>query len=84
MVKEAKALIEKGFAKDCPALKSLGYKEAIEFLDGKLSKKQAIEKIVILTRQYAKRQRTWFARYKNAEKISINSQKDLENINIVQ
>lgn len=80
MVKEAEALIKKGFAKNCPALKSLGYREAIEFLDNKISKKEAIEKIIILTRQYAKRQRTWFNRYKNAEKISINSKKDLENV----
>ncbi len=42
------------------ALNTVGYKEIFEFLDGKCSLEEAVEKIKINTRQYAKRQMTWF------------------------
>ncbi|MDR0292457.1 MAG: tRNA (adenosine(37)-N6)-dimethylallyltransferase MiaA [Elusimicrobium sp.] len=70
MVNETRALLLRGFTAETPALKSLGYPQIIDFIDGKITRAAAIEKIVILTRQYAKRQRTWFARYKN--KIIFN------------
>lgn len=48
----------------CNALNTVGYKELFEYLDGKLSLDQAIEKIKTNTRQYAKRQMTWFRKDK--------------------
>jgi len=42
------------------ALQTVGYKEVFDYMDGKISKEQAIEQIKIHTRQYAKRQLTWF------------------------
>ncbi|MGB4204648.1 MAG: tRNA (adenosine(37)-N6)-dimethylallyltransferase MiaA [Bacteroidales bacterium] len=42
------------------ALKTVGYKEIFEYLDGKISLSQAIEDIKTNTRRYAKRQLTWF------------------------
>ena len=42
------------------ALQTVGYKEMFEYLNGKLSLDEAIEQIKIHTRQYAKRQITWF------------------------
>jgi tRNA dimethylallyltransferase len=41
-------------------VQTVGYKELFEYLDGKLSLPQAIELIKVRTRQYAKRQVTWF------------------------
>lgn len=43
-----------------PALQTVGYKEVFDYLDGNISKEQAILKIKHHTRQYAKRQMTWF------------------------
>lgn len=42
------------------ALQTVGYKEVFDYLDGKLSWEEAVEQIIIHTRQYAKRQLTWF------------------------
>lgn len=42
------------------ALQTVGYRELFEYFDGNITKQQAIEKIKISTRQYAKRQMTWF------------------------
>lgn len=48
------------------AFQGLGYKEVKEYLDGKITKEEMIEKIKQESRRYAKRQITWFKRYKNA------------------
>lgn len=42
------------------ALQTVGYKELFDYLDKKLSINEAVERIKINTRQYAKRQMTWF------------------------
>lgn len=46
--------------KNANALQTVGYKELFEYLDGKTTKNQAIEKIKQHTRNFAKRQYTWF------------------------
>ena len=43
-----------------PSCKAIGVAEAMEMLDGCLSRDAAIARATIATRQYAKRQRTWF------------------------
>ena len=78
MAAEARQLIAEGFAPDITALKSLGYPQAIQFLKGELSRAQAIEQVAQLTRQYAKRQRTWFNRYTNAQRLTLNNFSDFQ------
>ncbi|RBL91918.1 tRNA (adenosine(37)-N6)-dimethylallyltransferase MiaA [Chitinophaga flava] len=46
------------------ALRTVGYQEIFDYLDGKLSLEQAVEDIKTHTRQYAKRQLTWFRKDK--------------------
>ncbi|MFN5814343.1 MAG: tRNA (adenosine(37)-N6)-dimethylallyltransferase [Bacteroidota bacterium] len=56
---EARSLME---YKDLPALQTVGYKEFFDYFDGKYTREEAIEKIKQHTRNYAKRQVTWFKR----------------------
>lgn len=49
--------------KHLTALQTVGYKELFDYFDGLYSKEEAIEKIKQHTRNYAKRQITWFKRY---------------------
>jgi len=56
---EARGLI--GYREN-PSLKTLGYREMFEYIDGHCSREAAIEKIKANTRHYAKRQMTWFRR----------------------
>lgn len=42
-----------------PAMKAIGVPEISDWLDGRTSREEAIERATIATRQYAKRQRTW-------------------------
>jgi len=47
-----------------PALKTVGYSEIFQYMDGAISLADAVEQIKIHTRQYAKRQLTWFRKDK--------------------
>ena len=47
---------------------------------GKIGKREALDKIIILTRQYAKRQRTWFRRYDDIIRIKCSPDKSDEDI----
>ncbi len=60
MIEEAAALIQGGFAPDCPALASFGYREAVQVIRGDLDRKSFLPLLIKGTRAYAKRQRTWF------------------------
>ncbi|MCB9342242.1 MAG: tRNA (adenosine(37)-N6)-dimethylallyltransferase MiaA [Lewinellaceae bacterium] len=51
--------------RDNPALKTVGYEEFFDFFDGKISKEEAVVKIKQHTRNYAKRQATWFRKHGN-------------------
>lgn len=63
LIEEVKLLLEK--YKEFPtAMQGLGYKEVVSYLNGEMSKNEMIEKLKMETRRYAKRQLTWFRRYK--------------------
>jgi tRNA dimethylallyltransferase len=49
--------------KDLTALKTVGYKELFDFIDGKFSLDEAVNMIKQDTRRYAKRQVTWCKKY---------------------
>jgi tRNA dimethylallyltransferase len=51
--------LEKNYSRDIPPMNSIGIKETLQYLDGKIDKKQLEEKISIATAQLAKRQRTF-------------------------
>lgn len=46
------------------AVQAIGYKEIVEYLRGRMSWEKAVETTIVRTRQYAKRQLTWFGRDK--------------------
>ena len=57
---EAKKIKNKKISSSLSANNILGLKELIEFIDGKISLEGAIERSLIRTRQYIKRQMTWY------------------------
>ena len=62
--------------KSINALQTVGYRELFAFLDGEFSLDEAVNRIKDNTRQYARRQRTWFK--KDAE-INWNTPDELFN-----
>lgn len=59
-VEEVRALLALGLDSSLPAMKAIGVPEVAAMLRGELTEAEAIERAVTATRQYAKRQRTWF------------------------
>jgi tRNA dimethylallyltransferase len=67
------------------ALQTVGYRELFDYFDGRCSLHQAVEKIKTNTRQYAKRQMTWFKRNKEINWLNAKEepfQKILSFINL--
>lgn len=62
LVEEVRTLLEQGLTGEEKPFESLGYKQVLAHLRGQLSLEQAITATEIGTRQYAKRQLTWFRR----------------------
>ncbi len=61
LLNETRRLVKRyGF--NAPAQDGLGYRQLIRHLKGELTLPEAVERIKIETRQYAKRQMTWFKR----------------------
>jgi tRNA dimethylallyltransferase len=57
---EVEALRARRLDPSLPIMKAIGVREIGELLAGRLDREAVIETAVIATRQYAKRQRTWF------------------------
>lgn len=64
LVEEVKALMAKGYDKSLVSMQGIGYKEVIDYLNGKTSLEECIDIIKRDTRHFAKRQLTWFKREK--------------------
>ena len=64
------------------AMQAIGYKELKEYLDGKTTKDEAIEKIKMESRRYAKRQLTWFRKNNDATWLDM-SRPIKENLDII-
>jgi tRNA dimethylallyltransferase len=62
------------------ALQTVGYKELFDHLNGKVSLEEAVEKIKINTRQYAKRQMTWFKKDKEVTWVDVAEDKSVIDI----
>ena len=62
LVDETKKLIDSGLKKESTAMSGIGYKELVDYHEGKASLEQTIELIKQNTRHFAKRQITWFKR----------------------
>ena len=70
LVAEVERLIESGITRGTTAQKALGYSQVIAFKEGKISEEEAIDETKRATRQYARRQETWFSRDERINWIS--------------
>jgi len=80
LVDEVKRLEELGLRSNKTAGQALGYKELLEYLDGKCGLEEAKELIKTHTRQYAKRQLTWFRRDERVKWIEIKKSENEESV----
>jgi tRNA dimethylallyltransferase len=60
LVEETRRILDLGFSPDLRSLQSVGYREAIAYIGGRITHREMIAKIQMNTRRFAKRQMTWF------------------------
>lgn len=80
LLEEVKNLKAMGLTDDMQSMKGIGYKEVLYYLDGKISLEQCIEMIKQGSRNYAKRQLTWFRKDPRAifiDKDTFSSEEDI-------
>lgn len=75
LIDEVEQIIDK-YKKIPTAMQAIGYKEIAEYLNGEITKEEAIEKVKQESRRYAKRQITWFKR--------VGNMKILDGLNSIQ
>jgi len=70
LLDEVRGLLPRGLKQGVTASRAIGYAQAIAQLEGELSESEAIAQTASLTRKYARRQVSWFKRYRGAHWIA--------------
>jgi len=80
LVDETRELLKHGLAENKTAMQAIGYRQVVEHLRGERSLPETIEPVKIRTRQFAKRQLTWFRAQKNLEWIELKPDEPVETV----
>ncbi|MEK7782138.1 MAG: tRNA (adenosine(37)-N6)-dimethylallyltransferase MiaA [Verrucomicrobiota bacterium] len=78
LVEEIRQLLQRGLEQNKTAMQAIGYRQVVEHLRGERSLAETIELVKIKTRQYAKRQGTWFRKHAPAQWIELKPQDSAE------
>ena len=73
LIEEVAAVLAEGHAPAAPGLDGIGVREAVDYLHGRRSRESVAEAIAISTRQYAKRQQTWFRHQLGAQVHTLDA-----------
>lgn len=73
LIEEVEQLLKSGVNPDCQAFKGIGYKEVVEYINGRITLDECRDLIKKNTRHFAKRQITWYKRMPYIEWIHIDN-----------
>jgi tRNA dimethylallyltransferase len=71
LVEETRGLLARGLAENPFALQAIGYRQVVEHLRGERGLADTVELVKTRTRQFAKRQLTWFRRHGNCRWLEL-------------
>ncbi|HEX6088583.1 MAG TPA: tRNA (adenosine(37)-N6)-dimethylallyltransferase MiaA [Gemmatimonadales bacterium] len=80
VIEEAAAVLAEGHAPGAPGLDGVGIREAVDYLMGRRTRESVAEAIATSTRQYAKRQETWFRHQITDEKLMLDATRPPERL----
>lgn len=83
LLKECETLKKMGYTSNMQSMQGIGYKELLDYLNGKSTLEEAVNMIKQGSRNYAKRQLTWFRRDPRAIFLDKDNLTDEEIINII-
>jgi tRNA dimethylallyltransferase len=73
LIEEVAAVLAEGHGPGAPGLDGIGIREAVEYLHGQRPRETVAEAIAIGTRQYAKRQETWFRHQLSGDIVTLDA-----------
>ncbi len=77
-VDEVGALMEAGWTRGDPGMDGVGYREMADHLEGRITLEEAVERTRVATRQYARRQATWFRHQLGPGTVKVDGTAPLE------
>ena len=80
LFEETKKLLEAGIPSEAQSMKSIGYRQAVQYYNGEMSKEEAIDKIKQYTRNFAKRQVTWYNKMPYIQWFDLENDFDYDQI----
>jgi tRNA dimethylallyltransferase len=75
-VNEVRHVLDSGVGPDAPGLDSVGYREVVSMLQGRLPESELRDAILVSTRRYAKRQETWFRNQLRRQPSAVSRKHD--------
>jgi tRNA dimethylallyltransferase len=76
LVAETERLLKIGLEKNITAMQAIGYRQVVEYLRGDRGLPETIEAVKARTRQYSKRQMSWFRAQKNVTWVELSEKED--------
>ena len=73
LIEEVAAVLAEGHLPSAPGLDGIGIREAVEYLHGRRDRESVAEAIAVSTRQYAKRQETWFRHQLAGDVVTLDA-----------
>jgi tRNA dimethylallyltransferase len=80
LIEEVASVLAEGHAPQAPGLDGIGIREAVEFLHGGRTRESVAEAITLSTRQYAKRQQTWFRHQLDGAVLTLDATRPPERL----
>ena len=80
LIEETAAVLAEGVPAAAPGLDAIGPREAVEYLQGKRSRESVADAVATATRQYAKRQMTWFRHQLEGEVLTLDATRPPEEV----
>lgn len=80
LIEEVASVLAEGHAPNAPGLDGIGVREAVEYLHGQRTRDTVVEAITVGTRQYAKRQQTWFRHQLSGDVVTLDATRPPEKL----
>jgi len=80
LIEEVASVLAEGHAPTAPGLDGIGIREAVQYLHGRRARDTVAEAITVSTRQYAKRQQTWFRHQLDGAVLTLDATRPPERL----
>lgn len=78
MIQETRTLLERGYSRDCAAMKGLGYRQVAAHLAGEYDWDEMVRRFKRDTRRFAKRQMTWFRQERDVTWLKLDESEPVD------